>query len=91
MGIEACARFIASAQGLHAALGGSRIQRIDLVLADGRKLDFGETLVAVLSSREPHEEHGLADVREVARRAVRRTLRRASTRRAATDPSAEER
>ena len=62
MGIEACARAFGSSLALHAALGGSRIEQIDFVLADERKLaGFRETLTAVLSGHDLRIDDGLAD------------------------------
>jgi serine/threonine-protein kinase len=62
VGIEACARAFGSALALHAALGGSRLQRIDFVLSDERKrAAFRETIAAVLLGRELHGDAGLSD------------------------------
>src|SRR5581483_5270151 len=62
VGVEACARAFGSSLALHAALGGSRIQNIDFVLAGETKLvTFRETLTAVLAGHEATEEWGLLD------------------------------
>jgi len=64
VGIEACARAFGSSLALHAALGGSRIENIDFVLADEHKLVcFRETLTAVLSAHDGLEEWGLRDAK----------------------------